>query len=156
MTADGDQWQIFAASGIFLFGFTYLYVGIVTLLNVDTNGIGWYSLWVAIAACGYATVNLFYFKDIKFGIIWLMWAILWFMFFLLLGLKKKISRLTGWVTLIMSWFTATLPAFLILIDVWKMISNALFLVLALLLIIWFVYLYLKEKGSHRQSPSLKT
>lgn len=154
MTAGENPWLIFSASGILLFGFTYLYVGIVTLLNIDTNGIGWYSLWVAIAACSHAGVNMIYLKNIKFGIIWLMWAFLWLLFFLLLGLKKDIRRFTGWVTLIISWFTATIPAFLILINAWDIVSNALFAVFALLLVIWFVYLYFK-RGTDSKKPSMR-
>lgn len=39
--------DILATAGIFLFGFTYLYVGIVNLAGFKAVGIGWYSLWVA-------------------------------------------------------------------------------------------------------------
>lgn len=145
ITADGDLGRIFGASGIFLFGFTYLYVGIATLLKADTDGIGWYSLWVAIAACGYGLVHLFQLKDVKFGIIWLLWAILWFMFFLLLGLKKNISRITGWAAILISWFTATIPAFLILVDAWAMISSSLYLILTLVLLVVCIYIYAKGR-----------
>ncbi|MET3291616.1 UNVERIFIED_CONTAM: hypothetical protein ABID98_004186 [Brevibacillus sp. OAP136] len=111
MTAKGDTDVIFGASGIFLFGFTYLYVGITNLCKLDTSGVGWYSLWVAILAVGYSLVNFIQFGDYKFGIIWLMWAFLWMLFFILLGLKKEIGRYTGLVTLIQSWVTAAIPRF---------------------------------------------
>lgn len=144
MTAGDDIWFIFNAGGIFLFGFTYLYVGITNLANLDTRGLGWYCLWVCIAAIGYAIVNFVHFSDFKFGIIWLLWSYLWFLFFLLLGLKKQIARFTGWVTFVLSWYTATIPAFLILIDYWQNISNSLFAILTALLILWNIILCFKN------------
>lgn len=121
-TASGDSWVIFNASGLFLFGLTYLYVGITNLANLETTGVGWYCLWVAILALGNASVNIVYLNDIKFGIIWLMWSFLWTLFFLVLAAKKDISIFTGWITLILSWITATIPAFLMLIDEWETIG----------------------------------
>lgn len=48
--ADGDTGTILAASGLYLFGFTYLYVGIGNLANLDPRGVGWFSAFVAGAA----------------------------------------------------------------------------------------------------------
>ena len=45
---------------------------------------------------------------------WYAWGILWFMFFLLLVMKKDIGKITGWVTLLQGIFTAWLPGFLLL------------------------------------------
>ncbi|WP_063389507.1 AmiS/UreI family transporter [Aeribacillus pallidus] len=53
-TSTGDSWMIFNTSGIFLFGLTYLYVGISNLKNFNSSGLGWYSLSVAILALGYS------------------------------------------------------------------------------------------------------
>lgn len=92
-TAGGDQDKILAASGIYLFGFTYLYVGIVILANIDNICVGWYSLFVAIVALGYSFANFHLLKDYPFGVIWLYWAFLWGLFFLLLGLRKTSSAL---------------------------------------------------------------
>lgn len=145
--AKGDTAAILGASGIFLFGFTYLYVGITNLCKLDTTGVGWYSLWVAILAIGYSLVNFFYFGDIKFGIIWLMWSFLWTLFFILLGLKRDIGRYTGFVTLIQSWITATIPAFLSLVGVWQGISLVWVWLVTLVAVVAFVYLYLASKKS---------
>jgi hypothetical protein len=35
-----DAWAVFSASGISLFGFTYLYVGIANLRGIDATGVG--------------------------------------------------------------------------------------------------------------------
>ena len=119
-TADGDQNKILAASGLYLFGFTYLYVGIVLLAGIDAVGVGYYSLFVAIAALGYSFVNFHLFKDYPFGVIWLYWAFLWGLFFLLLGLgKSELAPYTGWVTAIEGWVTGVIPAALLLSGYWK-------------------------------------
>ena len=47
------------------------------------------------------------------GLNWLAWAVLWFLFFLLLALQRPITRLTGYVTALEGIFTAWLPAWLL-------------------------------------------
>ena len=117
-TAD-DPNVILNASGIFLFGFTYLYVGITNLWGFDTSGLGWYCLWVAIIAIVYSLFNFFYFGDWLFGIIWLLWSFLWGLFFVLLALKREdLTRFTGWVTMVLAWITCVIPAFLLLAGRW--------------------------------------
>lgn len=109
-----DSDVILNASGIFLFGFTYLYVGITNLWGFDTSGLGWYCLWVAISAIVYSLLNFFYFGDLVFGVIWLAWSFLWTLFFILLALKREISRFTGWVTMVVAWTTCVIPAYLLM------------------------------------------
>ena len=72
-TSGGDADVILAASGIYLFGFTYLDVGINLLAGLDGTGLGWFSAFVAVAAVVYAGLNFFYFtpQDPAFGAIWL-------------------------------------------------------------------------------------
>lgn len=118
-TADGDATTILQASGLYLFGFTYLYVGIGLLADLDTTGVGWFSLFVAIAAVGFSYANFALLGNLPLGVIWLMWAVLWTLFFLVLGLKREsLTRYTGWVTLIEAWVTAAIPGFLLLIGAW--------------------------------------
>jgi putative amide transporter protein len=119
-TANGDPRAILAASGLYLFGFTYLYVGIGLLAGLDTTGVGWFSLFVAVSALGYSYANFAILGDRPFGVIWLYWAFLWALFFVLLGLKHEwLTTYTGWVTIIQSWVTAAIPAFLLLTDLWR-------------------------------------
>ncbi|MBD3920436.1 transporter [Paenibacillus sp. PR3] len=148
-TAGGDQWTIFNASGVFLFGLTFLFVGISNLTNFSASGIGWFSLWVALLALGYATMSFVQFDDVKFGIIWLMWAFLWTLFFLLLALNKEIAAFTGWVTLIEALLTATIPGFLILIGQWDQVSSTLVEIIALVFVIAAIVLYV------RTSPAIR-
>ncbi|MCC5582681.1 transporter, partial [Microtetraspora sp. AC03309] len=54
-------------------------------------------------------------NDPVFGVIWLAWAALWLLFFLVLGLRRaRLTRFTGWSVVLLSQPTCTLPAFLML------------------------------------------
>ncbi|AEF42082.1 AmiS/UreI family transporter [Hoyosella subflava] len=111
--AAGDTTAILAASGLYLFGFTYLYVGITTLAGLDTQGLGWFSLFVAAAAVIYSALSFTLSADPVFGVIWLAWALLWSLFFLVLGLRRtEFTRFTGWAVVLLSQPTCTIPAFL--------------------------------------------
>ncbi len=44
-----------------------------------------------------------------FGVIWLMWSFLWPLFFVLLALKREITRFTGWITMVEAWITCVIP-----------------------------------------------
>jgi hypothetical protein len=118
--SNGDPAQVLAASGLYLFGFTYLYVGLNVLTGADSTGVGWYSLFVAIAALGFSAVSFVQLDDAPFGVIWLYWAFLWFLFFLLLGLKRdSLGTYTGYVTVVEAWVTAAVPGFLLFTGHWR-------------------------------------
>lgn len=140
-TANNDPLVVLGASGLYLFGFTYLYVGINLLAGLDTTGVGWFSLFVAIVALGYSWANFAILGDPPFGVIWLYWAFLWALFFLLLGLKHDwLQSYTGWVTVIQGWVTAAIPAFLLLTDLWAY-ENAIAIGLAVGGVVVFGALY---------------
>lgn len=118
-TAGGDPDIILGAAGIYLFGFTYLYVGITLLAGLDSTGVGWFSLFVAGAAAWFSFANFKILDDKPFGVIWIYWAYLWFLFFLLLGLKLDgLTNYTGWVTAIEGLVTGFAPAMLLLTGYW--------------------------------------
>ncbi|MBP3083347.1 AmiS/UreI family transporter [Mycolicibacterium fortuitum] len=113
--AAGNPAAVLAASGLYLFGFTYLYVGIVNLTGLEPQGIGWFSLFVAGGAVVYSALSFTVVNDPVFGVIWLAWAVLWLLFFLVLGLRRaRLTRFTGWSVVLLSQPTCTLPAFLML------------------------------------------
>jgi uncharacterized membrane protein len=149
-TANGDPQQILNASGLYLFGFTYLYVGINLLAGLDPTGVGWFSLFVAVVAVGYAWANWQILGDLPFAVIWLYWAFLWSLFFLVLGLKREeLTRYTGWVTVIQAWVTAAIPAYLLLTDLWRE-PGLTAIVLAVLGVVVFGGLYARI---HPRAPS---
>jgi hypothetical protein len=121
--------DILLASGIFLFGFTYLYVGIANLAGQAPVGLGWYSAWVAIMATAFGITNIVRFHDPTIGLLWLQWAVLWALFWLVLGLGiTRLTRLTGWLTLILSFTTCTIPGYLLLLGEWGRVPTWLVLV----------------------------
>jgi putative amide transporter protein len=148
VVSDQNHWTIFNLACIFLFGFTYLYVGVTTLKGLEGNGLGWYSLWVSIIAIVYAAVSVVHFHDMINALTWVMWAYLWFLFFLSMALNKKIDAYIGKVAFVQSWVTLTIPALLSLTGVWKtdFVSHVWFYVL-ILSIVYFCISAIRLKVS---------
>jgi len=95
-TANGDANVIPAAVGLYLFGFTYLYIGVNLAFDLDGAGLGYFCAFVAVCALVYAGLNFIRFLDNGLGVIWLSWAFLWALFFLVLGLKRDgLTRYTA-------------------------------------------------------------
>ncbi|MGD9514700.1 MULTISPECIES: AmiS/UreI family transporter [Mycolicibacterium] len=112
--------DVLNAAPVFLFGLTYLWTGINSLTGHDPTGMGWFCAWVAGMTVAFALVSFLRFDDPNQGIIWLNWGVLWAMFWLVLALgKDQLSRVAGWMTVIMSVWTCTIPAILAMVGVWK-------------------------------------
>jgi hypothetical protein len=154
-TAFNDPRAVLAASGLFLFGFTYLYVAFNLLAGFDTTGVGWFSLFVAVMAIGYSYANFAILGDRPFGVIWLYWAFLWALFFVVLGLKREsLTRYTGWVTIIQAWVTAAVPAFLLLTNLW-MYQDAIAIGLAVFGVVVFGALYTVTRPRAPRAPAAR-
>jgi putative amide transporter protein len=119
-SAKGDAASIRGGGFIFLFAFTYLYVAINQFLNQGGHAFGWYCLFVAITAvpAGIYTLSNTGGKDasVWLGIDWFAWAVLWFMFFLLLALDRPIARTTGYATVLVGIGTSWVLGFLVMIE----------------------------------------
>ncbi len=117
VTAGGSTAAIFAVSGVFLFGLTYLYVGLDSLRSLGSVGLGWFCGLVAALAVVYSAANLV--ADPLLSVLWLSWAVLWALFFLLLALGKSgLTAFTGWALVLTSQVTTTIPALLGLNGAW--------------------------------------
>jgi putative amide transporter protein len=148
-TSGGDPDVILGASGLYLFGFTYLYVGINLLGDLDGTGLGWFSAFVAACAVVFAGLNFFYYepRDAAFGVIWLYWAVLWGLFFVVLGLKREdYTRYTGAIALVAGLLTAAVPAFMLLTGVWDDYVGTSAVVLAVVCVASLVFLYRPLRG----------
>jgi hypothetical protein len=116
-TANGDPAVILLASGLFLFGFTYLYVAINNTFNLDGSGLGWFCLFVVFAAPVYAWFN---FREGTpagnvLAVLWISWAYLWFLFWLVLSLgKTSLTRYTGAVCATQGIITGLIPALILI------------------------------------------
>jgi putative amide transporter protein len=141
-TAAGDPTIILNASGLYLFGFTYLYVAFNLFFNLDGTGLGYFSLFVAVCAVVYSALNFSLAGDATFGVIWLYWAFLWTLFFLLLGRGADgLTRYTGAVTAVQGWVTGAIPSFLLLTGQWGRADTATALGYAVFGIVVFAALY---------------
>lgn len=112
-----DAASIKAGALTLLFTFTYLWVAWNRWNGADGRGLGWFSLFVAITIVPVSLDTLANAQgiwDVWFGLCWAAWAVLWFMFFLLLALQKPIARLTGGVTVLEGILTGWLPGYLLL------------------------------------------
>src|ERR1700733_12301028 len=90
-----------------------------TLPRQSLVGLGWYSAWVAIMAAAFGITNIVKFHDPTIGLLWLQWSVLWALFWLVLGLGvSRLTPITGWLTLILSFTTCTIPGFLLLLGEW--------------------------------------
>lgn len=120
--SDGDPGIINATWPSYLFGFTYLWFGFIQIFDIDPRGFGWYSTFVAAIAAYYALKSLG--TDPVFAVIWATWAIMWTLFFVLLGLgitkagRIDLGHFTGWFLILLGIPTCTVSAILLLNGIW--------------------------------------
>ena len=158
-TANGNQNQILGASGLYLFGFTYLYVALSILMGLDSTGGGYFYGFVAVCALVFSGLNFWRkgFGDNAFGVIWLYWAFLWALFFVLLALKKdRIARYTGAVAAIQGWVTGAIPAFLLLTGSWDDNKGWYAAALAIFGVVAFGGLYVLTPKLRQAAPAVAT
>lgn len=154
--ADGDPAAILAASGLYLFGFTYLYVGLNLTFNLDSEGVGWFSLFVAAIAVVMGFLQFTVVSDPVFGVIWFLWAVLWFLFFLLLGLRQEsLTAATGWFTAIIAHLTATIPAVLLLIGEYESTAMWATILAVAGVVVLVLSFWLGRRGPFRTPPELQ-
>lgn len=98
------------AAFILLFAFTYLWIAVNQFLKAGDHAFGWFCFFIAVTAVptGIYTLHTAHGNpaSIWLGVNWFAWAILWFLFFLMLTLERPIARLVGWATIIVAVGTA--------------------------------------------------
>lgn len=63
------------------------------------KALGWYCLWAAVASLFLAVLTFARYHDPRFGMLWLLWTVLFTLFFLVLAPElKQLERGTGWAT----------------------------------------------------------
>ncbi|MCU5469009.1 AmiS/UreI family transporter [Bacillus paranthracis] len=118
MISDQSNWTVYSYAATFLFGLTYLYVGVTFIKGMDSSGLGWFCIWVAIIALFYVVVSFVQFHDVVNALTWFMWALLWYLFFVLNTQKKNINQYLGRIAFVQSWVTLTLPSLFYFMGVW--------------------------------------
>ncbi|MGY3416462.1 hypothetical protein ACVWY4_002639 [Bacillus mycoides] len=119
MISDQSNWTVYSYAATFLFGLTYLYVGVTFIKGMDSSGLGWFCIWVAIIALFYMIVSFVQFHDVVNALTWFMWALLWYLFFVLNAQKKNINQYLGRIAFVQSWVTLTLPSLFYFMGVWS-------------------------------------
>ncbi len=122
-TAGARPQVLLSASGMFLFGLTYVYVGLDFLLGLGSRGLGWFCGMVA--AFGLLLAAAWLRDNPLLAVLWLCWSVLWGLFFasLALGLDS-IKPFTGWALVLTSQVSATVPAFLGMTGLWPYRTDA--------------------------------
>lgn len=112
-------WFYESATGL-LFAFTYLYVALNTIFNLDGRLYGWYSLFVAINSipAGILCFTNHYGGNDLYGIIWWLWGILWLTGFIECTLHKSLGKFVGVLGVIEGIITAWIPGFMMLTNTW--------------------------------------
>ena len=120
LTAVGAQdiGAVKSAALTLMFSTTYLWFAYNRLTGVDGRGLGWFSLFVAITVVPVCLQDAYHaqdFFDLWLALSWGVWAALWFMFFMLLTLKRPVSNTTAGLAIFSGVFTGWLPAVVILL-----------------------------------------
>ena len=116
----------YAAGTGLLFSFTYLFVAFMNLCNLNPLPFAYFSSFVAVNAVVFGVVEgvtgstaLGITPDIRWGIIWWAWAVLWGSSFFtdILGIKA-VAKFVPWLQIAEGVFTAWIPGVMLLLNVW--------------------------------------
>lgn len=115
----------YAAGTGLLFCFTYLFVALLDIYDLDTVPFAWFSTFVAINAVIFGFVEgvfgntyLDILPDWRWAVIWWLWAILWGSSFVTDILKKDLGNFVPYLQIGEGIITAWIPAVLMLLGSW--------------------------------------
>ena len=149
----GDRAIIDATWPSYLFGFTYLWFGFIQIFDIDTRGFGWYCSFVAVIVTFLAIRSVS--TDPVFAVIWATWAIIWALFFVMLGLgvttagRVNLGHFTGWFVILLGIPTCTVPALLMLNGVWRTTASVAVGALTVLVFAAALSLVLAQRSARR-------
>jgi hypothetical protein len=105
--------------GITLFAFTYFMIGMNNVLEMDARGLGYYCLLVAMMT-PFIAEGAFSAGDWRFGVIWLIWGVAWFVFYLIMALEKTklATPLLGRGLVLLGLATGVAPGYMMLRGWW--------------------------------------
>ena len=109
--------DFFAVAALLLFTFTYLYIAICIWLDLDLRGFGWFCFFVAFTTIPYSLMS-FQNDDPRFGVFWLIWGSMWFMFYLTNVREIDFGKLLPYLVIAVGVLTCWIPGLLILTDYW--------------------------------------
>lgn len=119
----GDAVVVNGTWPTYLFGITYLYYGLGIYLNLEPEGLGWFSAFVA-AVVGYLAITTIV-SDPVTAVMLGTWAFMWLLFFALMALHGDgLSRFTGWFLVLLGVPSCTVPGIARLNGHWTTTSAA--------------------------------
>jgi len=106
------------AAQVLLFAVTYIMLGITYLRGSDGTGVGWYCLFVAVTVIVPA-YQTFAAGDMRLGVIWVAWGLLWLLFFFMMAMGKGAwGKWVRWYQLLVLIFTLFIPGLMMLTGTW--------------------------------------
>ncbi|WP_308467963.1 AmiS/UreI family transporter [Rathayibacter soli] len=148
VAANGNSTALLSVSGVFLFGLTYTYVGLDSLRGLGSVGLGWFCGLVAALGLFYAAASIA--TNPLLSVLWLSWAGLWTLFFLLLALGKTgLTAYTGWALILTSQVTTTVPAILGLTGTWPTDAPAAIIALVAIAALFVLAIFLAAPAANR-------
>ncbi|MGI6110580.1 MAG: AmiS/UreI family transporter [Eubacteriaceae bacterium] len=119
------QGNYYAAGTGLLFGFTYLFVGVNNIFDLNSKPFSWFSTFVAINALVFGTMEGFIgipqwgiTPDWRWAVIWYLWAILWGTSFVEDICGKSLGKFTPWLQVFEGIVTAWIPGVLLMLGLW--------------------------------------
>ncbi|MDM8085854.1 AmiS/UreI family transporter [Cellulomonas cellasea] len=143
----------------YLFGFTYLWFGLLSLRGIEPQGFGFFSAFVAAVALFQAVATVG--TDPVFAVIWATWAAMWSLFFVLLGLGithvrgLDLGRATGWFLTLLGIPTCTVAAVFLIDGRWTTSPVAGLVALAGLAVGAVASVVLAKAGVPRLAPAAR-
>lgn len=122
-TFEASQPPIVYAVGSLLFAVAYAYFAAENWAGSEGTGSGWFCGWAALASAFISFEIFTAYDDVRFGMVWLSWVVLFGGFFALsaLGMEKVRSAL-GALTIVQSFTTGMIPGALLITDAWTSTS----------------------------------
>ncbi len=119
------QGNYYAAGTGLLFCFTYLFVAILNIFDLDGKPFAWFSTFVAINAVIFGVVEgvtgssaLGITADWRWAAIWWLWAILWGSSFVTDIMGKNLGKFVPCLQVFEGIVTAWIPGVMILLGIW--------------------------------------
>ncbi len=119
------QGNYYAAGTGLLFCFTYLFVALMNIFDLNPLPFAWFSTFVAVNAIVFGFVEgifgsqaLGITADWRWAVIWWLWAILWGSSFVTDILGRKLGRFVPCLQVFEGIITAWVPGVLMLLNVW--------------------------------------
>ena len=119
------QGNYYAAGTGLLFCFTYLFVAVMNIFDLEPLPFAWFSTFVAVNAVVFGIVEgvtgsaaLGIAPDWRWAVIWWLWAILWGSSFVTDILGKNLGKFVSYLQIFEGIVTAWIPGMMLLLNIW--------------------------------------